>query len=64
MRHWENHRLLSPSINEGQHVTAQVSVDPGYVLVGGVADITNTSENHTEVNTLLTAAYPVNDGTL
>jgi hypothetical protein len=47
---------------EGQHVSGQVSVDPGYVLVGGGADITNTSDNHTGVNALLTAAYPVNDG--
>jgi hypothetical protein len=47
---------------EGQHVSGQVSVDPGYVLVGGGADITNLSDNHTGVNALLTAAYPVNDG--
>jgi hypothetical protein len=47
---------------EGQHVSGQVSVDPGYVLVGGGADITNSSNDHTGVNALLTAAYPVNDG--
>lgn len=47
---------------EGQHVSGQVSVDPGYVLIGGGADITNTSDNHTGVNALLTAYYPVNDG--
>jgi hypothetical protein len=47
---------------EGQHVTGQVSVDPGYVLVGGGADITNLNGGHTGVNALLTAEYPVNDG--
>jgi hypothetical protein len=47
---------------EGQHVSGQVSVDPGYVLIGGGADITNLSDNHTGVNALLTAYYPVNDG--
>lgn len=50
------------SVFEGQHVSGQVSVDPGYVLVGGGADITNLNGNHTGVNALLTAAYPVNDG--
>jgi hypothetical protein len=40
---------------EGQHVTGQVSVDPGYVLVGGGADITNTNNDHSGVNALLTA---------
>jgi hypothetical protein len=47
---------------EGQHVSGQVSVDPGYVLVGGGADITNLNDDHAGVNALLTAYYPVNDG--
>lgn len=39
------------------------SVDPGYVMVGGGAQVKDPGGNANNVDAILTAAYPVNDGT-
>ena len=48
---------------DGRTNNMQVAVDPGFVMIGGGARVTNFSNNDTGVNALLTASYPVNDGT-
>jgi len=48
---------------DGQVNTVSVPVDNDYVLIGGGAMITNSSNNFNGVNALLYASYPVNDGT-
>jgi hypothetical protein len=45
-----------------QYPHAEVSVDPDFVLIGGGARVSNSSNTSSGVNALLTAAYPKNDG--
>ncbi|HMH33203.1 MAG TPA: hypothetical protein VK543_09255 [Puia sp.] len=47
---------------DGQTNVKTVSVDAGFVMVGGGAKITNTLNTDVGVNSLLTAAYPVDNG--
>ena len=46
----------------GEHNSISIDVDGDYVLIGGGAQVTNTSNTNVGVDALLTAAYPVNDG--
>jgi len=48
---------------DGRLNTMQVAVDAGFVMIGGGAQVTNFSNTNVGVNALLTAAYPINDGT-
>lgn len=48
---------------DGNHPHAEVAVDPGFVLIGGGARVSNFSNTSFGVNALLTAAYPKDDGT-
>lgn len=48
---------------DGRINNMQVSVDPGFVLIGGGAQVTNFSNTNVGANALLTAAYPVDDAT-
>src|SRR5665213_835455 len=45
------------------HDSLKVSVDPGFVLVGGGAHITNDYNTDAGVDADLVSAYPVDDGT-
>ncbi len=47
---------------DGVHNHVEVSVDPDFVLVGGGARVTNSANNSTGVNALLTSEYPKDDG--
>lgn len=48
---------------DGYHNHAEVSVDPGFVLIGGGARVTNFSNTSSGVEALLTSEYPKDDGT-
>ncbi|RWZ86151.1 MAG: hypothetical protein EO766_15075 [Hydrotalea sp. AMD] len=46
---------------DGHINSATTNVDSDYILVGGGARVSDLSNNSSNVNALLTAAYPVND---
>lgn len=48
---------------DGFHNHAEVSVDPGFVLIGGGARVSNFSNTNSGVKALLVSEYPKNDGT-
>lgn len=47
----------------GEHNTVEIAVEPGYVMVGGGAQTQDPNGNPAKVDGMLTAAYPVADGT-
>lgn len=47
----------------GERNQIEIAVEPGYVMVGGGAQTVDPNGNPANVDAVLTAAYPVNDGT-
>jgi hypothetical protein len=51
------------AFTSGEHNQVAIAVEPGYVMVGGGAQTADPGGNPNNVDAVLTAAYPVNDGT-